>query len=306
MKRGEVRVDNLEELTLSTISADLEVIPHEDSCIEYEVYGEEEEYEPEIVVMGSKVTINFEKTRLGKKMIFGLISIPDVSSVDKAVVRVPKSFESLKLKTVSGEVRLSSVECSSLKLSSVSGEFTVEGVVTHELSGSSVSGDLHIDDVLVKRELQFSSVSGDCRVSLKDRPPRRVQLATTSGDVLIKIEKVPPMEVRVSCVSGDFVHNLNLSKVAKNVYRNADVPDCEFKLTSVSGDVVLKGSYRDVVEEDVYEEVEGSDQQMEDEAQRIKRMFEDGKLTREQATQILETLGYSEQEIVELLGSEKS
>ena len=57
----------------------------------------------------------------------------------------------------------------------------------------------------------------------------------------------------------------------------------------------------DVEAEEIYEEVTGDEQVMDDEAQRIKRMFEEGKLNREQSIEILEALGYSEREIEDLL-----
>jgi len=302
VKRGEVKVDVLEEVVLSTVSADLEIVSHAgESNIEYEIYGEEEDYEPEIVVAGSRVTINFEKTRLGKKMIFGLISIPEISSVDRVVVRIPKFLDNLRLRTVSGGIKASSIESSVLKLNSVSGTLTLRNIASDEFSSNSVSGDLMMDDTIIRRDLHVSSVSGDCRIFLKGRPPKRAQVATTSGDIRVEIEEVPALEVRVSCVSGDFVHNLNLKKVGKNVYRNSEMPICEFKFTSVSGDVRLRGRSMDVEAEEIYEEVTGDEQVMDDEAQRIKRMFEEGKLNREQSIEILEALGYSEREIEDLL-----
>jgi DUF4097 and DUF4098 domain-containing protein YvlB len=92
--------------------------------------------------------------------------------------------DTLKLSTVSGDVKLEALSADSMNLSMVSGDLHLHNaIVSGELRVNTVSGDLRVGDVCAKDAI-LSTVSGD--VNGTEFYPSTIRFSSVSGDVQIK------------------------------------------------------------------------------------------------------------------------
>lgn len=88
------------------------------------------------------------------------------------------------LKSVSGDVALTSGRGPSIDIATVSGDVRLEDVTSKEVSGSTVSGTVRFQGPIEDRgSYDFTSTSGDIKLTLPRRPNAELDAATFSGDL---------------------------------------------------------------------------------------------------------------------------
>lgn len=116
--------------------------------------------------------------------------------------------QSLSLSSASGEIS-GSAEAETLALSSTSGDIDLSTQQIKELHASTVSGDVRLSGT-IQTSAELSSVSGDITLSLADRPSQYALLfSSVSGDCTISGADLSalndgPVPLRVSTTSGNF------------------------------------------------------------------------------------------------------
>ncbi|MCD6462507.1 MAG: DUF4097 family beta strand repeat protein [Thermotogae bacterium] len=293
-------LEGVRRLSISTIGADVDIVPLKETGkkLVYEVFGNTEDYSPEIKRHGDVLILNFES----EKKLLGFLPIGRSSDVSRVELHVPDGLRELKVRSTSGDIAVKDLNIDDLVMNTVSGDFHISRMRIDILNASNVSGCFSGKDISCRENCTVSTISGDCYLNFRGDGPRVIKASTVSGDLTVLLENIVGLEVKVSSVSGTFSHSIPLMKVSKGVYKTNGAVNRSLVFSSVSGDIILK-SYeheKTTVDDtaDDYEIIMG------EEARKIIRMLEDGKLTREQAEELLRALGYEENEISSLLGKE--
>ena len=180
-------------------------------------------------------------------------------SVTNGDVEIEDGLEAgkLSIKTTSGDVSFSGAKCSAVSFKSASGDLECEAEADEiyaesasgdltlagafrsvragtasgdvELSGSvqalrctSASGDVMVETDVVPEQLEISSKSGDCEVSMPDGQGFTLQFSTVSGELDTDFPLVGPIGAR----SGEAMY--------------LDGGGRTFRISSVSGDISLR------------------------------------------------------------------
>ena len=131
-------------------------------------------------------------------------------------VRLEKGADVLKVETVSGDIRFSSLPVRELDIETVSGN------VTGELESLS--------------RLDFESVSGDLSLALEGAP-EKIETETVSGDVSLRFAEGIGFSLEFESASGKFDCAVAFDSAGKNRYRSLDgSPAVSIEAESVSGD----------------------------------------------------------------------
>ncbi|WP_195984836.1 DUF4097 family beta strand repeat-containing protein [Clostridium sp. D33t1_170424_F3] len=113
-----------------------------------------------------------------------------------------KTYQTLAVRTIGGDVSLQEFNASVLELSSTSGDLSVSGEYT-EMTLESTSGDLECSAVQTDR-LEFQTVSGE---ALFKGRAGQINANSTSGDLSFKVEEMPE-SVSAHTVSGEIIFAL--------------------------------------------------------------------------------------------------
>jgi len=313
-KKFEFESAGIEILKVTSASADLQIDLVEDGNVVAFVEVDSNDYVPEAERSGKKLTIKFQKgTNINIPFIKNLFDGgADVKSIR---LIVPKNIQELDANNASGDVNISDFDLRSLKINNVSGDVKIENCSMNEFNLSTVSGDLTFVASNYRRG-KFGSVSGD--LSIKGLPPmeRETIVSSVSGDAIVSYSGEPKFDATISSVSGDISSDVGLVKVDKKHYRSGNGESQEYlKMNSVSGDLIISTKYTGTPAKEVKvesrtissEEKKGHrsavvEENLQDqETSKILLLFKEGKLTKEYAFEMLGILGYSEQEIEEML-----
>lgn len=214
--------DEIDDVKVSVVSADIKYYPHEGENIE--VYFKDVKH-PEDYSIGLESKHFFLKRTSSRKFIsFGKKSA-------SIIVKVPKglAYKEFQLSTVSGDGEISGIQASDVKIKSTSGDFELKGFKTENFIISTVSGDVELED-FTAAEAHFTAVSGDFEVAV-GQISGEIKLNTVSGD--FDFENVEGDYLDLNTVSGDFEGN--------EVYLN------RVDLKSISGDIEINNSDKDRV-----------------------------------------------------------
>jgi len=164
------------------------------------------------------------------------------------------SAEKIVLRSVSSDVKLDLVKCAKLETKTVSGDIHLVSPSVQHLVVTSVSGDIVFKNVTCERHEWL--------------------ITTVSGDVNIETVGVPSITLSFRSRSGDLSSNVGYTRDGKNYLFN----DGKLKMTvnSTSGDVQITATNR----ADRTDSIE----------KKILKLVADGKLSYEQAKEIIEEL----------------
>ncbi len=313
-KKFEFDSAGIEALKVSAASADLQVELVEQGNIVAFVSVSSSDYVPEADKSGSKLHIRFQRgVNIGIPFIKNLFDVQ--AKVENIRLQVPRNILELDLNNASGDIKLADFELRMLKVNNVSGDTIIESCSATEFNLNTVSGDLSFVASNYRRG-KFNSVSGD--LTIKGLPPmeRETNVSSVSGDVYVSYSGDPKVDAAVSSVSGDINSDIKLIKVEKKHYRTSEGQPQEYlKMSSVSGDLIISTTYggkpaREVKQKDDGEPVVAKktekassiEENLQDrETNKIVRLYEEGKLTRNYAFEMLSILGYSSVEIEDML-----
>lgn len=149
-------------------------------------------------VSNGKLTIQDGKRTAGLRIFPFSFSIGS----DLDVYLPQKTYETLAVKTVGGDVDLQSFQAAALEMKSTSGDLTASGTYT-EMTLETTSGDMEFSSAQTDR-LELHTVSGEA--SFKGSA-KQINANSTSGDLSFKVEDMPEA-VSVHTVSGEIAFAL--------------------------------------------------------------------------------------------------
>ncbi|MGJ8454555.1 DUF4097 family beta strand repeat-containing protein [Pseudothermotoga sp. U03pept] len=186
---------------------------------------------------------------------------------------IPVDMKEISVGCVSSDVTIRSIRTERLMVRTVSGDVLLEDVVCSDCQMKTVSGDMTFDSPAIEK-LVFSSVSGDLTMKNLVTCDSEWIITTTSGDISFETVGIPNMRLTMRTASGDLNTNVGYTRQGRDYLFG----DGRMRITAntTSGDVQVKATNR-------AERSEGIEK-------KILRLVASGKLTYEQAKQILDEL----------------
>lgn len=175
--------NELSEIRLSLISADIRIEPSTGNEVEVEKSGD-------IVSLrlGNTLVIEEEKNQFHS-----------FRSDRKVILRVPADLEKITVGTKSGDIQVSGISCRNFEVRTMSGD--IDGELTgEEISFTTVSGDVKMKLDNRNGNINVNTTSGDVEVEMTHMKEGNIH--SISGDVKLKM-KSEFDEMKISCVSGD-------------------------------------------------------------------------------------------------------
>lgn len=130
----------------------------------------------------NQIKIDFSKIEEESDSFFNFSSEKCVADKDaKATIQLPLSIKTIKVETVSGDIKISEVSSETMKLASVSGDQELLGKVK-ELKSTTVSGDVKFQSDILDPNVKVSTVSGDVEITFNEMPDINLQFSTVNGD----------------------------------------------------------------------------------------------------------------------------
>lgn len=126
----------------------------------------------------------------------------------------------VQVETASGDIELEG-DAGSFRAASASGDICLTGSV-RELRCASASGDVEVETEVMPDQLEISSKSGDCQVTMPGGQGFTLQFSTVSGDLDTDFPLVGPVGAR----SGEAIY--------------LDGGGRTFRISSISGDITLR------------------------------------------------------------------
>lgn len=269
----QAQYDEIRRIELALVSMDVEISPSSDGKFHAELKSGEElsKYLNETVSDGryyaSEITHNYKNDANGRgllRMILGNMN----NQSQTLILKIPSVLDSVKTKTISGDVELNALSCKALNLETVSGDIelqncksetsllkttsgdiNLEDVTGEEAVLQSASGDMNLHGVEIAKECSFSGASSD--MDLNEVKTERARMHSASGDMhLRKVEMT--QECNISSSSGDIDAELFSNNISART-TSGDINVCidtRGKKRYISGKT-LSGSMR--MESDLYE-----------------------------------------------------
>lgn len=240
VKEETYAIDHLKNISISFISSDVSLTFTEASDIKVIQYGKKDldsKYFFEATHTDS--SLNILQSRKTRNFCFLFCFFPQ----NRIEVQIPKAYQNtLKVKTTSGDIELTSISLEELDLHSTSGDIIVNGVIeSPKINIETVSGEIEVDSIQTK-EGYVKTVSGDIKANRLVADT--IKTTTVSGDVDFAVLEG---SVSLSTTSGDVDLERFLLQGDSNIHTvSGDVKvslqegsSCELKLKSVSGDKKL-------------------------------------------------------------------
>ncbi len=323
-----IPLEGIEGVTLGGVSADLSVHPTvgKELVLKIDLKGADKDvkdYNPLITKTGNSVKIELEpwkerwfslfKRRLDLRVVAeipesiknlnlgsvsGDIDVSDLSaemflSSVSGDIRVNKCNSSLPLsfKTVSGDVGFKEIDIRALKGRTVSGDIHIMEARGGSLDVSSISGDVSITSSAFESSKRISTTSGEIDFDGLSIPNARSDLTSVSGDVELRFRNFPSLRLEYHTSSGDFKPKLkgSFSKVRNHTYIfTVGGGEEKYNVKTTSGDLIVSS---------LVKEPEPSIKEEDEEVKTVRKLYEEGKITMEEMRALLESMGYSEEEI---------
>ena len=167
---------------------------------------------------------------------------------DDIIVYLPDNYKTLKVSTVSGDIRTESkeIEFDKVSLHTTSGDIKCEALFS-DLSAETVSGDINIrnSDDDKHAPVSIKTVSGD--ITLAHGGISELDINTTSGDV--RLDRAAFENGKISTVSGDVKGSVNgeYKITTHTVSGDISVPSFadsanKLEISTTSGDVTMHNS----------------------------------------------------------------
>ncbi|WP_456399360.1 DUF4097 family beta strand repeat-containing protein [Mesoaciditoga sp.] len=307
---------NVKEIIFHSVSTDMNFLSWDENVLEIDVElsgfkDEVEEYEPVVENHGNTVDVFFLKKKAFSISFFGT-SFTSLKAL-KATVKVPKEI-ALNAKSTSGDIHMNKTSFKKMEITTISGDFNAKNVFCHEMKAKLTSGDVKVEGLSQAKRIEIRSISGDVflrnvhflegfihstsgDVKMMEILPdiKNLNVKTISGDVHLYYALQPKLHVEFSTVSGDInVNGRTFKGKAKNIDFNIGKnPDSFLKFKSVSGD--LKVNFKDDKEFNFDSSTDN------DIKSTLRDIMKKKKATTEEIMELMETMGYSKEEIEEFL-----
>ncbi len=266
VERQSIDFTKIRKLIVKIVDSDVKILGTQsaDTYILYQSQPPSLEYKDDTLIISTK---DKHFSLLGP-VIFGL-----QSSQESMELVVPCELKELMVSGVSSDVTIHSMKGEALSVKTVSGDISMDSVEFSDCQIKTVSGDITMDSPKIAR-LVFSSVSGDLNIKNLVCQNSEWIVSTTSGDLTMETVGVPNVRLTMRTASGELNTNVGYTREGRDYLFG----DGRMKVTvsTASGDVDIRSTNRT-------ERSDGIEK-------KILRLVASGKLTYEQAKQILDEL----------------
>ncbi|MBK0348619.1 DUF4097 family beta strand repeat protein [Aerococcaceae bacterium zg-ZJ1578] len=196
-----------------------------------------------------------------------LFHVTDARMACDVVIKVPEenAWREIKIKSLNGDIELSSIQVDELIVDSKNGDIDLEEVVANYVAIDGLNGDVLVEDSTIS-DLASKSLNGDFRyrgvignttvetlngdiyLTKEDLAEAKLNLkSTVSGDVKVALPQAMNLEVDYSNSMGEFHHRISNVEFYKNGhhmerYLHEQAPLVKLEIKSAFGDVYLKDS----------------------------------------------------------------
>ncbi len=188
-------------------------------------------------------------------------------------VLVPANLGEIFVNTVSGDLKLDALRANKISIKTTSGDIVFAAGVSDFCEIRSISGDTSLSQPNIKR-LVITSISGDIVIKEILCGDQDWIISSVSGDVELDTAGIPSMRLTFRTAGGDFTSNVGYTREGKEYV----IGDGRMKLvvSTTSGDLTIRATNRAERTEDI--------------ERKILKLVADGKLSYEQAREILREL----------------
>ncbi len=267
------RINDDGELTLSAISADIEIFRDNTSDTVSAILTGHASYSIELNSNGSRSSLSIETDRHNKKNVTTKdlkleIHLPrtyygdiHVETISGSITFPAGKLTDVYASTTSGEIYLSDIETANITLQAVSGDIEAIDIISESLGIHTTSGEIDITakitdtliaaavsgDIEVKgtaETFNVSTTSGEIELDVLEIP-KKIDTSSISGEIEITIPKNLGVKGSVSSVSGDKNIRLPLAQISggsKKLEFSAPGNTVSITASTISGDITIQES----------------------------------------------------------------
>lgn len=264
MEKQKVDFSSVKKLIVKVVSSNVTIMGSDP----LETYISYTGRQPDLELKDDVLTITLKENNLFNVFDFGF-----KSSNGEIIIAAPYELMELSLNGVSSDVEVKTIKVNNLSLRTVSGDLSIDDVYSKQCQIKTVSGDVTISSSRLEKAV-FTSVSGDLLVKGLNCDNYEWILSTASGDLTVETAGIPDLRLSMRTASGDLTTNIGYTREGRDYIFG----DGKMKITvsSASGDVCIKSTNRAERTENI--------------EKKILKLVASGKLSYEQAKQILDEL----------------
>lgn len=227
-----VSIQNINEINISSVSADIKIIKTDDKDMRVHYYGNflGGNTTPQLIVDTSDNSINVSTEHNILRSFHGRLNID---------VYLPKDYnKSLTCSTVSGDITSDNLNVDNFSCKTTSGNIDADSIKSNKNKFDTVSGDIDIKKL--SGDVTFATVSGEANISY-DKFSNNIEGKSVSGDINIDIPKSSQFKISSHSVSGDinvkFAVTVSGSIEKHSLEGTVGSGDGNIKVNTTSGDI---------------------------------------------------------------------
>ncbi len=219
--------ENAVNLTIETSDSDIILKKSEKNGIKVTCYESEEiKYDIKDSEEGKNIKIKEKDSRKWYQIIN--INFSATKETPLTVEIPDKVWESIEIKSLSGDVNVSGFSSGDFSIETSSGDVNTFNINAKNIDIESSSGDIRLNDISVKDDIVTETLSGDTKVAKVFS--NDIEINSISGDV--NLYKLYAINSSIETSSGDVLGNI--------IEHSGTV---EFEVKSSSGDISVPLSY---------------------------------------------------------------
>ncbi|AEH50740.1 DUF4097 family beta strand repeat-containing protein [Pseudothermotoga thermarum] len=259
MQKFSLDFSDVRKLIVKSLSSDVQI---SSSQMEYSVTGPEKD----LLIEKKNGTLEISVTGRGMIPIFNHDSTP-------ISLTIPTQLDEIIVTTISGDVKANHVKAENMKFKTTSGEISLNRLLANFCEIKTVSGDISISQQS-SRKIVITTVSGDIKIKEVVCEDYEWIISSISGDVEIETVGVPSLRILFKTVGGDLTSNIGYVREGKEyVFGDGRM---RLIVNTTSGDLTIKSTNRAERAESI--------------EKKILKLVAEGKLSYEQAKEILKEL----------------
>lgn len=258
--------EGIQMIDINNLNGDVTVRAGENEQIELElvgsIYGKDESIDVQYFYDNGWVILTEDKLAIA-------LTSPKIQ-VDIVLTLPKKRFDMVDIRTVNGDIDVTSVESEELKVNSTNGDIQLAKTQSSEATIDLVNGDTHIKDsqidTIVHKTVNgdfsidgqltnasITAVHADCYITKRDTNPARIKVETQSGDIMLATPQAMKVDIQSKAQFGNIKYRMtdteeeNISEVdgemrSSRLRRNQLSADdgLEATLKTRLGDIYIK------------------------------------------------------------------
>jgi hypothetical protein len=273
---------NIKEIILNFLDVDIKIECSNENIFEYEDFPENVEIENYVESDKWYINVKPKSDSFISKMVGFSFNF---SSGGLVKLKINSDITNISINNANGDVSLNKVSLNNFYVKSVSGDTDIHNSKINFLEFYTTSGDLETKNSPIN-SLKIKTISGDCELDYLTENFKEAKIKTVSGDIDLFIEGEREIFInKNTSPSGDVHSNISLK------FNHSTERFINFK--SVSGDLTIKEK-KVTKNNDVTDEKIIINKLLSPEEQKILELYNSGKINEEFAIELLENVGYTQ------------